>query len=168
MSTERRPGDRVKKGDLLMGIGYYLCPATMQGGEILGARNLIGLFLVKADGALIDNMAILFAIKKWNLKTPGREDDDIEAEKKAELVVVGNPVNMDGTEGDRSEKCRELAKLLETEYGLKTDMMDERLTTVEAHRALNVTNTRGKDRKAVIDAVSAVIILEDYIKQHKS
>ena len=47
-------------------------------------------------------------------------------------------------------------------------MMDERLTTVEAHRALNVTNTRGKDRKAVIDAVSAVIILEDYIKQHKS
>lgn len=69
-----------------MGIGYYLCPATMQGGEILGARNLIGLFLVKADGALIDNMAILFAIKKWNLKTPGREADDIEAEKKAELV----------------------------------------------------------------------------------
>lgn len=89
-------------------------------------------------------------------------------EKRAELVVVGNPVNMDGTEGDRSEKCRELAALLETEYGLKTDMMDERLTTVEAHRALNVTNTRGKDRKAVIDAVSAVIILEDYIKQHKS
>ena len=69
-----------------MGIGYYLCPATMQGGEILGARNLIGLFLVKAGGALIDNMAILFAIKKWNLKTPGREDDDIEAEKKAELA----------------------------------------------------------------------------------
>ena len=69
-----------------MGIGYYLCPATMQGGEILGARNLIGLFLVKAGGALIDNTAILFAIKKWNLKTPGREDDDIEAEKKAELA----------------------------------------------------------------------------------
>ena len=47
---------------ILMGIGYYLCPATMQGGEILGARNLIGLFLVKAGGALIDNMAILFVI----------------------------------------------------------------------------------------------------------
>lgn len=71
---------------MLMGIGCYLCPATMQGGEILGARNLIGLFLVKAGGALIDNTAILFAIKKWNLKTPGREDDDIEAEKKAELA----------------------------------------------------------------------------------
>lgn len=44
---------------ILMGIGYYLCPATMQGGDIEGARNLIGLFLVKAGGALIDNMAIL-------------------------------------------------------------------------------------------------------------
>lgn len=47
---------------ILMGIGYWLCPATMQGGEIQGAANLIGLFLVKAGGALIDNMAILFAI----------------------------------------------------------------------------------------------------------
>ena len=47
---------------ILMGIGYWLCPATMQGGAIEGVRNLIGLFLVKAGGALIDNMAILFAI----------------------------------------------------------------------------------------------------------
>ena len=47
---------------ILMGIGYFLCPATMQGGDIEGVRNLIGLFLVKAGGALIDNMAILFVI----------------------------------------------------------------------------------------------------------
>ena len=47
---------------ILMGIGYYLCPATMQGGDIEGVRNLIGLFLVKAGGALIENMAILFVI----------------------------------------------------------------------------------------------------------
>ena len=47
---------------ILMGIGYWLCPATMQGGDIHGTANLIGLFLVKAGGALIDNMAILFAI----------------------------------------------------------------------------------------------------------
>ena len=47
---------------ILMGIGYLLCPATMQGGDIEGVVPLIGLFLVKAGGALIDNMAILFAI----------------------------------------------------------------------------------------------------------
>ena len=47
---------------LLMGIGYLLCPATMQGGDITGFVNLVGLFLVKAGGALIDNMALLCVI----------------------------------------------------------------------------------------------------------
>lgn len=47
---------------LLMGIGYFLCPATMQGGDINGITQLIGLFLVKAGSALIDNMALLFVI----------------------------------------------------------------------------------------------------------
>lgn len=47
---------------ILMGVGYLLCPETMQGGDISGLVPTIGLFLVKAGGALIDNMAILFAI----------------------------------------------------------------------------------------------------------
>ena len=47
---------------LLMGVGYLLCPASMQGGEVTGAGPLIGLFLVKAGGALVDNMALLFAV----------------------------------------------------------------------------------------------------------
>ena len=47
---------------ILMGIGYALCPASMQGGEISTAAGMIGLFLVKASGAIVDNMAILFAI----------------------------------------------------------------------------------------------------------
>lgn len=47
---------------LLMGVGYLLCPATMQGGEVTGIVNLVGLFLVKAGGALIDNIALLFVI----------------------------------------------------------------------------------------------------------
>lgn len=47
---------------ILMGIGYLLCPATMQGGDVVGFVNKLGLFLVKAGGALIDNMALLFVI----------------------------------------------------------------------------------------------------------
>ena len=47
---------------LLMGVGYLLCPASMQGGEISAGAPVVGLFLVKAGGALIDNMALLFAI----------------------------------------------------------------------------------------------------------
>lgn len=47
---------------ILMGIGYAFCPATMQGGEMNGFLNMLGFFLVKAGGALIDNMALLFVI----------------------------------------------------------------------------------------------------------
>ena len=47
---------------LLMGIGYALCPSTMQGGEVVGLAQIIGFLLVKAGGALIDNMQILFVI----------------------------------------------------------------------------------------------------------
>ena len=47
---------------ILMGIGYALCPATMQGGDVSGALQVIGFFLVKAGGALIDNMSWLFAV----------------------------------------------------------------------------------------------------------
>lgn len=93
---------------------------------------------------------------------------DLAREKNAEKIVVGNPRNMDGSYGPRSQKCKELADQLESEYGFPTELYDERLTTVEAHRALNVTNTRGKARKAVVDAVSAVIILEDYLKFQKN
>ena len=47
---------------LLMGIGYALCPSTMQGGDVTGFVQLLGLFLVKAGAAVVDNMAILFVI----------------------------------------------------------------------------------------------------------
>ena len=47
---------------ILMGVGYLLCPASMQGGEMTGALPMIGMFLVKAGGALIDNIAVLFAV----------------------------------------------------------------------------------------------------------
>lgn len=89
-------------------------------------------------------------------------------EKKAETIVVGKPRNMDGSEGFRADKCKELADHLKEMTDIPVTMWDERLTTVSAHKALNVTNTRGKDRKAVIDAVSAVMILEDFLKFRKN
>ncbi len=88
---------------------------------------------------------------------------EIARERKAELIVVGLPVNMDGTHGERAVRCEEFAATLSELSGLETVMRDERLTTVSAHNALNVTNTRGKKRKAVVDAVSAVMILQDYL-----
>ena len=78
-------------------------------------------------------------------------------------IVVGLPKNMDGSSGERAEKCKKFADALSEKTGIKTLMWDERLTTVSAHRALNVTNVRGNKRKEIVDAVSAVMILESYL-----
>lgn len=85
----------------------------------------------------------------------------------AERIVVGLPKNMDGSQGDRALKCRAFAEKLQEATGVETVMQDERLTTVSAHRALNVTNVTGKKRKEIVDAVSAVMILEDYLARKK-
>lgn len=88
----------------------------------------------------------------------------LAAEKKAERIVVGLPKNMDGTEGESAQNARAFAEKLQNAAGLPVVMQDERGTTITAHSFLNETNTRGKKRKNVIDAVSAVIILEDYLE----
>lgn len=66
------------------------------------------------------------------------------AERKAELIVVGNPINMNGTEGPRSEKCKAFAALLSEMTGIPVELYDERLTTVTAHNILSELNVRGK------------------------
>ncbi len=88
---------------------------------------------------------------------------EIIKEKKAELIVMGLPRNMDNSEGESATYCREFAKKLESELNLEVILRDERLTTVSAHNILNSTNTRGKKRKAVVDTVSATIILQNYL-----
>lgn len=90
------------------------------------------------------------------------------SERKTQMFVVGLPRNMDGSEGFRAQACKEFAQLLETESGIEVRMYDERLTTVSAHHALNMTDTRGKKRKAIVDAVSAVMILEDFLARRKN
>ena len=81
----------------------------------------------------------------------------------ADLLVVGLPRNMDGTEGARAQNAREIGQRLEELSGLRVVFWDERGTTVTAHGYLNDTNTRGKKRKAVVDAVAAVVILQSYL-----
>lgn len=87
---------------------------------------------------------------------------------RAEEIVVGHPLNMDGTAGERAKKCEEFAEMLRELTGLPVKLWDERRTTVTAHQYLNDTNTRGKKRKAVVDAVAATIILEGYLGYRKN
>ena len=81
----------------------------------------------------------------------------------AELIVAGLPKNMDGSEGFRAEECRETAQKIARQSDIEVVMWDERCTTVSAHTVLNMNDRRGKKRKETVDAVAAVMILEDYL-----
>ena len=82
-------------------------------------------------------------------------------------IIVGLPRNMDGTEGNRAELCREFAARLGEAAGLPVQMWDERRTTVEAHNILSQHNYHGKKRKNTVDAVAASLILEGYLNSLK-
>lgn len=88
-------------------------------------------------------------------------------ELKANQIVVGYPKNMNGTIGERAEKCKKFAELVGELSKIPVVLWDERSTTVTAHQYLNVTNTRGKKRKSVVDAVASTIILETYLEYRK-
>ncbi len=89
-------------------------------------------------------------------------------ERGAQRLVVGLPLNMDGSEGESAQKARETGAMLAEASGLPVDFCDERGTTITAHNYLNATNTRGKKRKAVVDAVAATVILEDYLQSRRN
>lgn len=86
----------------------------------------------------------------------------------AEMLVVGLPKNMDGSLGWRAQECTETAEKIKNATSLPLVMWDERCTTVMAHNALNMTDTRGKKRKSTVDAVAAVMILESYLTFRKN
>lgn len=85
------------------------------------------------------------------------------SDSRAELLVVGLPRNMDGTEGESAQNAREIGTMLAEKTALPVEFCDERGTTVTAHGFLNETNVRGKKRKSVVDAVAATIILQNFI-----
>lgn len=93
---------------------------------------------------------------------------ELAVQNSVELIVVGFPKNMDGSIGPRAEQCRALAEKLKEKSATEVVLWDERCTTVSAHTALNYTNVRGKKRKDIIDAVAAVMILEDYLNYRRN
>ena len=93
---------------------------------------------------------------------------DAAKEYRVETVVVGYPKNMNGSIGERAGKSEEFSRLLSEIADIPVVLWDERGTTVSAIRHLNETNTRGQKRKKVIDAVAAVIILENYLDYRRN
>lgn len=91
---------------------------------------------------------------------------DLCRDKQVDTIVIGLPINMDGTEGDRAQKSRIFAEELAAFTDIKKVFVDERLTTVQAERMLIQGGVRRDKRKQVIDKVAATIILQSYLDRH--
>lgn len=105
----------------------------------------------------------LCVIKERDREILAKKVSDIANENNALQIVVGLPLNMDGSKGESAKAADEFSKILSKYTDADIILQDERGTTISAHSYLNVTNTRGEKRKSVVDAVAATIILQDYL-----
>lgn len=102
-------------------------------------------------------------IHEWNYdKLVDKLIQFIQSER-IEEIALGHPKNMDGSAGERAQKCEALAKTLEERTGVPVILWDERRTTVEAHAILHESGKKSKAHKKNVDAVAASLILQGYL-----
>ena len=97
-----------------------------------------------------------------------RKLDEIMSEYEIDTIVVGMPYNMNGSSSFRVEKTNQFIHKLKCKYNkIKIETVDERLTTVAAHRTMNDLNINKNKKKNLVDTISAVYILETYMNKAK-
>ena len=102
-------------------------------------------------------------VEDWNTERLAVKLAELYKSRNAGRIVLGCPVNMDGSRGPRAEKSEAMAEKLRELTGAEVIMIDERRTTVDAHRILSESGKKMKKHKAVVDAVAATLILETYL-----
>ena len=92
--------------------------------------------------------------------------DEILEKYPVDTIVVGMPYNMDGSKTVRAEVTEKFIHKLKCKYNkIKIESIDERLTTVQAHRTMKELNIKGKNKRKIVDTISAEYILEAYLKR---
>ena len=98
-----------------------------------------------------------------------RRLDEILKKYEIETIVVGLPLNMNGTISKRAEITEQFIHKLKCKYNkIKIETIDERLTTIEAHKTMNFLNINKNKKKNIVDTISAVYILETYLNKQKN
>ena len=128
----------------------------------------VGVAVTDATGTVIREIEIIRRQKEKTLRRTCARIEEIISSEKAELIVIGLPLNMDGSRGERAEKATAFGEMLARRTGLPVRFQDERLTTVEANGILDEENIRSeKDRKSHVDSVAAAVILGDFLNSGK-
>ena len=95
--------------------------------------------------------------------------DELLEQYEIDTLVVGKPINMNGTESERTIKTEQFIHKLKCKYNkIKIETVDERLTTVAAQRTMNFLDVNKNKKKNIVDTISAVYILETYINKIKN
>ena len=106
-------------------------------------------------------------INAYRAEVVAQEVARLAREHGVEELVLGHPINMDGTRGPRSEKAQAMAELLREATSLPVVLWDERRTTIDAHNILMAGGKNAKQRKKTVDAVAAALMLEGYLTRRK-
>jgi len=98
-----------------------------------------------------------------------RRLDEIIEQYEIDTIVIGKPINMNGTASERTEKTEMFIHKLKCKYNkLKIETIDERLTTVAAHKTMNFLDINKNKKRNIVDTISAVYILETYLNKIKN
>ncbi len=121
--------------------------------------------------ALSDPMGLLATgagcIQCGNLRKTAEQTAAFAKEKGVARIIIGNPLNMNGTAGPRTERVKAYAAIVQELSGIPVELLDERLTTVSAHRFLSDSGVSGKKRKSSVDELSATLILQNFLDRQK-
>ena len=98
-----------------------------------------------------------------------RRLDEILEQYEVDTIVIGKPINMDGTPSERTEITEKFIHKLKCKYNkIKIETIDERLTTVAAHKTMNFLDVNKNKKRNIVDTISAVYILETYLNKIKN
>ncbi len=127
----------------------------------------VGLAITDALGITAQGLETIS--NKDNDKSVLKKLEEILVDYDVDTIVVGMPINMDGQKTERAEITEKFIHKLKCKFNnVKIETIDERLTTVAAHKTMNYLNINKYDKKNIVDTISAVYILETYMNKLKN
>ena len=139
--------------------------------RILGldfGSKTVGVAVSDPTGLIASGVEIIRRDREDKLRKTLSRIEELIVQYEVERIVLGCPLNMDDSSGDRVRKTEEFKDMLVRRTGIPVDFMDERLSTVEAIELMNEAGITGKDRKEYVDKIAATFILQWYLDEKNS